>query len=38
MDNLEVMDRYLEMFNLIRLNQHEIEISTTQLQALKLNL
>ena len=26
MDNLEEMDRYLEKFNLLRLNQEEIEI------------
>ena len=26
MDNLEEMDRFLEMFNLLRLNQEEIEI------------
>ena len=38
MDNLEVIDRFLEMFNLIRLNQDEIEIWSTQLQALKLKL
>ena len=37
-DNLEVMFRFLEMFNLIRLNQDEIEIWTAQLQALKLKL
>ena len=26
MDNLEEMDRFLEKFNLLRLNQEEIEI------------
>ena len=34
-DNLEEMDRFLEKFNLPRLNREEIEIMT-QLQALKL--
>ena len=38
MDNLEEMDRFLEKFNLPRLNQEEIEIVNTQLQALKLKL
>ena len=38
MDNLEEMDIFLEKFNLRRLNQEEIEIITTQLQALKLKL
>ena len=38
MDNLEEMDRFLEKFNLPRLNQEEIEIMNTQLQALKLQL
>ena len=38
MDYLEKMDRFLEKFNLPRLNQEEIEIMTTQLQALKLKL
>ena len=38
MDNLEEMDKFLEMQNLPRLNQEEIEIWTDQLQALKLKL
>ena len=38
MDNLEEMDRFLENFNLPRLNQEEIEIMNNQLQALKLKL
>ena len=41
MDNLEEMDRFLEKFNLPRLNQEEIEIMnnpSTELQALKLKL
>ena len=38
MDNLEEMDRFLEKFNLPRLNQEEIETMKTQLQALKLKL
>ena len=37
MNNLEEMDRFLEKFNLPRLNHEEIEI-TTRLQALKLKL
>ena len=38
MDNLEEMDRFLEKFNLPRLNQEEIEIMNNPLQALKLKL
>ena len=38
MDNLDEMGIFLEKFNLPRLNQEEIEITTTQLQALKLKL
>ena len=34
----EEMDRFLEKFNLPRLNQEEIEIMNNQLQALKLRL
>ena len=37
MDNLEGMNRFLENFNLPRLNREEIEIITTQLQAIKLS-
>ena len=38
MDNLEEMDRFLEKFNLSRLNQEETEIMNNPLQALKLKL
>ena len=38
MDNLEEMDRFLEKFNLPRLNQAKYQLWTTQLQALKLKL
>ena len=38
MDNLEQMDRFLEKFNLSRLNQEETEIMNNPLQALKLKL
>ena len=37
MDNLEEMDRFLGKFSLPRMNQEEIEIITTQLQAMKLS-
>ena len=36
MDNLEEMDKFLEMHNLLRLNQEEIEYITDQSQAVKL--
>ena len=43
MDNLEEMDRFLEKFNLIRLNQEEIEIMnnpiiSTEIEAVIKNL
>ena len=43
MDNLEEMDRFLEKFNLPRLNQKEIEImnnpiTSTEMEALIKNL
>ena len=38
MDNLEEMDKFLEKYNLPRLNQQETEIWTDQSQALKLKL
>ena len=43
MDNLEEMDRFLEMFNLPRLNQEEIEImnnpiTCTEIEAVIKNL
>ena len=38
MDNLEEMDRFLEKYNASRLNQEEMKIITTQLQAMKLKL
>ena len=38
MDNLEEMDRFLEKFNLLRVNREEMEIMNIQLQALKLKL
>ena len=43
MDNLEKMDRFLEKFNLPRLNQEEIEImsnlvSSTEIEAVIKNL
>ena len=38
MGNLEEMDRFLENFHLPRLNQEEMKIITTQLQAMKLKL
>ena len=43
MDNLEEMDRFLEKFNLSRLNQEEIEImhnpiTSTEIEAVVKNL
>ena len=43
MDNLEKMDRFLERFNLQRLNQEEIEImnkpiTSTEIEAMIKNL
>ena len=38
MDNLEEMDRFLEKFNLLRLSQVEIEITSTEIEAVIKNL
>ena len=38
MDNLEEMDRFLEKFNLPRLNQEEIEIMNNPITSMKLKL
>ena len=43
MDNLEEMDRFLEKFNLPRLNQEEIEImnnpiTSTEIEAVRKNV
>ena len=43
MDNLEEMDRFLEKFNSLRLNQEEIEImnnpvTSTEIEAVTKNL
>ena len=38
MDNLEEMDRFLDRFNVPRLNQEEIEIKNNPTQAIKLKL
>ena len=38
MDNLDEMDRFLEKLDSPRLNQEEIEIMKTKLQAWKLKL
>ena len=38
MDNLEKMDKFLEMYSLLKLNQEEIkDICTYQLPGVKLN-
>ena len=36
MDNLEEMDRFLEKFNLPRLNQEEIEIMNNQITSTEI--
>ena len=38
MDNLEEMDKFLERYNLPRLNQKKLKMWTDQSQALKLKL
>ena len=38
MDNLEEIDRFLEKFTLLRVNQEEIEIMNNPIKALKLKL
>ena len=38
MDSLEEIDRFLDKFNLPRLNQEEIEIMNNPITALKLKL
>ena len=38
MDNLEEMDRFLEKFNLPRLNQEETEITSTKIEVVIENL
>ena len=37
-DNLKEMDRFLEKFTLLRMNQEEIEIMNNPIKALKLKL
>ena len=37
MDNLEEMDKFLERYNLLRLNQEEIENMNRPITILKLN-
>ena len=37
MDNLKEMERFVEKFNIPRVNQEEIEIMSTQLHTLKPN-
>ena len=36
MDNLEEMDRFLEKFNLLRLNQEEIEIMSNPITSIEV--
>ena len=36
MDNLEEMDKYLENFNLLRLNQEEIEIMNNPITSIEI--
>ena len=36
MDNLEAMDRFLEKFNLLRLNQEEIEIMNNPITSIEI--
>ena len=38
MDNLEEMDKFLEKFNLPRLNQEEMEIMNNPITSTELNL
>ena len=37
MDNLEEMDRFLEKFNLLRLNQEEIEIMNSPITSTEID-
>ena len=36
MDNLEEMDRFLEQFNLLRLNEEEIEIMNNPITSIEI--